>query len=139
MGLGIVPRLGWSGRGRGHPRPRICSFGIRAAGREYGFVVEISQAKFSRSSLSVQEIAGRARDYAVEVMRSRGNEPEQIQATEPRQIRWDPDSVLFRYCQYFGFGPDGGSVLFLNRPPAGEADLLAASAFAAETPVDDAD
>lgn len=139
MILGIVPKLGWPRLGPGRPRTLICSFGIRASGNEYGFVVEIAQAKLVRSGLSISEIAGQARDYAIEVMRSREHDPEHIHATAPRQIQWEEDSAQFRYCQYFGFGPNGGSVLFLNRPPAGEADHLAERAFAAETPQNDAD
>lgn len=81
----------------------------------------------------MRDIAGQARDYAIEVMRSRGHEPAHIRATEPRQLHLDAKSAEFRYCQFFGFGPEGGSVLYLNRPPLGESDRLAESAIAAET------
>lgn len=81
----------------------------------------------------MRDIAGLARDYAIEVMRSRGHEPAHIRATEPRQLHLDAKSAEFRYCQFFGFGPQGGSVLYLNRPPLGETDRLAENAFAAET------
>ena len=138
MILGIVPKLGWPRPGPGRPRPQVFSFGIRASGNDYGFVVEIDPDKLARSGLGMLEIANQARDYAIEVMRSREHDPEKIHATKPRQIRWEPDSARFGYCQYFGFGPNGGSVLYLNRPPVGEPDHLAERAFAAETPVDDA-
>ena len=133
MSQGIVPKLGWRGTGPGHEWPPIFSFAIRASGSVYGFVVEIAPAKLARSGLGVRDIAGQARDYAIEVMCSRGHDPAHIHATEPRRLQLDAESPEFRYCQFFGFGPEGGSVLFLNRPPPGQADRLAESAFAAET------
>ena len=139
MSLGIVPKLGWRRPGPGRPPPQIFSFAIRASGSVYGFVAEIAVEKLARSGLSGQQIAGQARDHAMEVMRSRQHDPEHIHATEPRQLHWEADSAKFRYCQFFDFGPDGGSVLYLNRPPPGETDRLAESAFSAETPSNSAD
>ena len=129
--LGIVPKLGWPRAGR--DRSQIWSFAINASGKLYGFVAEIDPAKLSRSGLSGRDLAAQARAHAVEVMRSRGHDPDQIRATSPRRIEQRADPAELRYCQYFDFGPHGGSVLFLNRPPAGEPDHLADSAFAAET------
>lgn len=101
--------------------------------------MEIAPGKSARSGLSMPEIAGQARDYAIEVMRSRGHDPQHIRATKPRQIRWDADSARLRYCQHFGYGPNGLSNLFLNRPPPGEVDHLAQMAFAAEAAESDPD
>ena len=134
-----MPKLGWPRPGPGRRRPQVFAFGIRASGEKYGFAVEIAPAKSARSGLSIPEIAGQARDYAIAVMRSRGHDPRQIHATKPRQIRWESDSARFRYCQHFGFGPNGLSNLFLNRPPPGEIDRLAEMAFAAEAAEPDAD
>jgi hypothetical protein len=102
-------------------------------------VAEIAVDRFARSGFSGQQIAGQARDHAMEVMRSREHDPEHIHGTEPRQLDWEADSATFRYCQFFDFGPEGASVLYLNRPPPGETDRLAESAFSAETPSNSAD
>ena len=139
MILGIVPKLGWPRLGPGRSRPQLFSFGVRASGKNYGFVAEIAPDKLARSGLGAQQIADKARDYALDVMLSRGHDPEDIHATKPRQIQFEADSARFRYCQFFGYGPNGSSVLYLNRPPAGETDHLAEGAFAAESPADDVD
>lgn len=83
-------------------------------------------------------IAGRARDHATAVMRPRGRAPQRIHATKPRQIRWESGSARSRYRPHFGYGSDGLSVLFLNRPPPGEIDRLAQMALAAEAGESDA-
>ena len=124
---------------RGRPKPPLFAFGIRAAGNVYGFVAEIDQVKLARSGLSDREIAQQARDHAVESMFARRHDPERIRASGPRRLEWEADSARFRYCQHFDFGPNGGSILYLNRPPPGEVDQLAEFAFAAETPADNAE
>lgn len=113
------------------------TFAVRTPSAAYGFVAEIDLDKLRRSGFSSRELAGQAREYALAVMRARGNDPDDICVTEPRLLDWDAASTNLRYCQYFGFGPNGGSILFLNRPPTGAIDHLVETAFRTETSTED--
>ena len=69
-------------------------------------------------------------------MLGRGHGPQDVRAGPPRRLDWDAAPDL-SYCQFFGFAPNGGSILFLNRPPPGEKDQVAELALAAETSDED--